>query len=83
MNTDQLADKLNLDASIRQRMALTRAALAMGMTAESLRTVNRKMDEVAQALKDALGNLFPSRQTLEAFLRAGEEAYPLDARKGT
>lgn len=57
MNTDQLADKLNLDASIRQRMALTRAALAMDMTAESLRTVSRKMDEVAQALNDALGSV--------------------------
>lgn len=57
MNTDQLPEKLNLDASIRQRMALTRAALAMDMTAESLRTVSRKMDEVAQALKDALGSV--------------------------
>lgn len=57
MNTDQLPEKLNLDASIRQRMALTRAALAMDMTAESLRTVSRKMDEVAQALNDALGSV--------------------------
>ena len=57
MNTDQLPEKLNLDASIRRRMALTRAALAMDMTAESLRTVSRKMDEVAQALKDALGSV--------------------------
>lgn len=57
MNTDQLADKLNLDTSIRQRMALTRAALAMDMTADALMTVSRKMDEVAQALKDALGSV--------------------------
>lgn len=57
MNTDQLPEKLNLDASIRQRMALTRAALALDMTAESLRTVSRKMDEVAQALKEALGSV--------------------------
>lgn len=57
MNTDQLPEKLNIDASIRQRMALTRAALAMDMTADALRTVSRKMDEVAQALKDALGSV--------------------------